>query len=237
MSAVGAPLPGWQPPPLPARTALQGAHVLIEPLDPDRHAGALFKALRREALWTYLPYGPFERVEDHARLLADQAAQPDPMFFALCAAKARRPLGVASYLRIAPAQGSIEVGHICFGPELQGSIAATEAMWLMMAQAFELGYRRYEWKCDALNLPSRRAAQRLGFSFEGVFRQAAVVKGRNRDTAWFSVIDTEWPVLDAAFRTWLALDNFDTVGRQMRRLSDLTRPLLACPDPTLAAPV
>lgn len=235
MSSVGAPVPDWQPPPLPARAALAGAHVRLEPLDPDRHAGALFEALRREALWTYLPYGPFERVEDHARVLASQAAQPDPMFFTLCAGDAWRPLGVASYLRIAPAQGSIEVGHICFGPELQGTVAATEAMWLMMAQAFGMGYRRYEWKCDALNLPSRQAAQRLGFSYEGLFRQAAVVKGRNRDTAWFSVIDSEWPALDAAFRTWLAPDNFDASGRQVRCLSDLTRPLLATPDPVAGA--
>ena len=150
----------------------------------------------------------------------------DPLFFAVTARADGRPAGLVSYLRITPASGSIEVGHIHYSPHLQRSPAATEAMYLMMKQAFELGYRRYEWKCDGLNAASRAAAQRLGLSFEGVFRQAAVYKGRNRDTAWYAAIDAEWPALRDAFLTWLAPDNFDGKGQQRARLSDLTRPIL-----------
>ena len=141
--------------------------------------------------------------------------------------------GVASYLRITPEAGSIEVGHICIAPELAQSRAFTEAMFLMMQWAFAAGYRRYEWKCDACNMPSRRAAQRLGFSYEGIFRQAGVVKGRNRDTAWFAVIDAEWPALREAFLAWLAPQNFDAAGRQKERLSDLTQLVRAGSDPAL----
>ena len=141
--------------------------------------------------------------------------------------------GVASYLRIAPAAGSIEVGHINLAPEIARSRVWTEGMFLMMHHAFALGYRRYEWKCDALNLPSRRAAQRLGFSYEGTFRQMTVVKGRNRDTAWFSVIDTEWGALREAYAAWLSPANFDARGRQRERLSDLTQLVRANSDPGL----
>ena len=133
---------------------------------------------------------------------------------------------MASYLRIDPNSGSIEVGGINFSPLLQRKPAATEAMYLMMKHAFELGYRRYEWKCNALNAPSRKAAQRLGFSYEGIFRQALVVKGRNRDTAWYAAIDSEWPALDAAFSQWLSVDNFDALGIQKTKLSALTSPIL-----------
>src|SRR5262249_33934826 len=150
----------------------------------------------------------------------------DPLFFAFVDRTDGRPAGLVSYLRITPAAGSIEVGHIHYAPRLQRSPAATEAMFLMMKQAFETGYRRYEWKCDALNAPSRAAAQRLGLSFEGIFRQATVYKGRNRDTAWYAAIDSEWPALREAFLTWLAPDNFDEEGQQRSRLSDLTRPIL-----------
>jgi len=135
-------------------------------------------------------------------------------------------IGVAGYLRITPASGSIEVGHLNFSPRLQRTRAATEAMYLMMAHAFELGYRRYEWKCNALNLPSRAAALRLGLSFEGIFRQATVVKGRNRDTAWYAAIDSEWPALRAAFLQWLDPANFDEQGQQRISLSALTFPIL-----------
>jgi len=137
-----------------------------------------------------------------------------------------QPVGVASYLRIAPASGTIEVGHIHYSPRLRRSPIATEAMYLLMERAFSLGYRRYEWKCDALNAPSRAAARRLGFSYEGVFRHATVYKGRNRDTAWFSAVDSEWPALQTAFQAWLAPGNFDDEGRQRIRLADLTRPIL-----------
>jgi RimJ/RimL family protein N-acetyltransferase len=150
----------------------------------------------------------------------------DPLFYTIIDLVDEKPAGVASYLRITPASGSIEVGHIHYAPRLKHNPAATEAMYLLMKQAFGLGYRRYEWKCDALNAPSRDAAQRLGFSFEGVFRQATVYKGRNRDTAWYSVIDLEWPALDDAFQAWLTPDNFDTERHQRIRLSDLTGPIL-----------
>lgn len=158
------------------------------------------------------------------------------MFFAIKDKRADQWRGVASYLRIAPQAGSIEVGHINFAPALQRSPAATDAMYQMMRWAFGAGYRRFEWKCDALNIGSRRAAQRLGLSFEGIFRQAAVVKGRNRDTAWFAAIDSEWPALSAAFETWLAPENFDAGGRQRQSLSGLTAPGLAARDPLLGRP-
>jgi RimJ/RimL family protein N-acetyltransferase len=148
------------------------------------------------------------------------------MFFAVIDRADDRPAGLVSYLRIAPAAGSIEVGHIHYSPRLQRTPAATDAMYLMMKKAFESGYRRYEWKCDALNAASRVAAERLGLSFEGVFRQAAVHKGRNRDTAWYAAIDAEWPALREAFLTWLDPKNFDAKGRQLARLSDLTRPII-----------
>jgi RimJ/RimL family protein N-acetyltransferase len=150
----------------------------------------------------------------------------DPRFYAIIASPEGKAVGVASYLRITPASGSIEVGHLHYSPRLQRSPAATEAMYLLMERAFELGYRRYEWKCDALNAASRAAAQRLGLSFEGVFRQATVYKGRNRDTAWYAAIDAEWPALREAFLEWLDPGNFDGDGRQRTRLSDRTRPLL-----------
>jgi RimJ/RimL family protein N-acetyltransferase len=174
-------------------------------------------------MWTYLPYGPFEDLTAYRAWLDAVAGRRDPMFFAIVAAE--RAVGVASFLRVKPAEGSIEVGHLAFSPALQRTTAATEAMALMMATAFdELGYRRYEWKCDALNGPSRRAALRLGFVYEGTFRQASVVRGRNRDTAWFSVTDIEWPRLKAAFGQWLAPGNFGPDGRQRVSLSALTRP-------------
>jgi RimJ/RimL family protein N-acetyltransferase len=165
-----------------------------------------------------MPYGPFP---DEAAFLAwAEVAErsDDPLFFAVV--DRGRPVGVAAYLRITPAAGSIEVGSITYAPSLQRTAGATEAMYLMMRQAFELGYRRYEWKCDVLNAPSRLAAERLGFTFEGVFRSHMVYKGRNRDTAWYSVIDSEWPALDGRFRRWLDPANFDDTGRQRRRLVD-----------------
>jgi RimJ/RimL family protein N-acetyltransferase len=177
--------------------------------------------------WTYLAYGPFATEDEYRRWLVDACRGSDPLFYAVLDGTTGRAVGVASYLRIEPASGSIEVGHIHFSPLLQRSVAATEAMYLMMRRVFELGYRRYEWKCDALNAPSRGAAQRLGFSFEGVFRQATVYKGRNRDTAWYSVIDGEWPALRRAFETWLDPANFGQGGRQRVSLRQLTEPLLA----------
>jgi RimJ/RimL family protein N-acetyltransferase len=226
---IGFPLPHWVPPPVPPRESFDGRFCRLEPLDPERHAVALFEANAADAdgrSWTYLAYGPFSDFLSYRAWMNANCLGDDPLFFAVIASADGRPAGLVSYLRIAPAAGSIEVGHIHYSPRLQRSPAATEAMYLMMKKAFESGYRRYEWKCDALNAASRAAAQRLGLSFEGVFRQATVYKGRNRDTAWYAAIDTEWPALRDAFRAWLAPNNFDEDGRQRTRLSDLTRPIL-----------
>ncbi len=226
---IGFPLPGWTPPPRPVRDPLQGRYCRLEPLDPDRQAAALFTASAADETgrsWTYLPYGPFRTLPDYRDWMRTHCLGDDPLFFAIVDLADGLPAGVASYLRIAPASGSIEVGHIHYAPRLQRTVAATEAMFLMMQTAFELGYRRYEWKCDALNAASRAAAQRLGLSFEGIFRQATIYKGRNRDTAWYAAIDTEWPALRAAFQAWLDPGNFDGQGRQRTRLADLTRPIL-----------
>lgn len=226
---VGCPLPGWTPPPVPPRAAMTGAYCRLEPLDADRHAQSLHDSNCLDAEgrnWTYLPYGPFAAPDDYRAWVRAAAAGGDPMFFAIVDAVAGKAVGVASYLRMDPNNGVIEVGHLNFAPPLRQTPAATEAMYLMMEKAFALGYRRYEWKCNALNEPSRRAALRLGFSFEGVFRQAVVAKGRNRDTAWYAVIDRDWPPVQAAFRRWLDPANFDAAGRQVASLSSLTAPLL-----------
>ena len=207
---------------------MEGRYCRLEPLDPARHAAALFAANALDTAgrsWTYLPYGPFENLTSYHSWMEQFCAGTDPLFYAIITG-AQGAVGVASYLRIDPAKGSIEVGHLNYSPLLQRTRAATEAMFLMMKHAFELGYRRYEWKCHALNAASRAAAQRLGFSFEGVFRQAAVVKGRNRDTAWYAAIDQEWPALRQAFLQWLAPENFDAQGMQRQRLGDLTGPIL-----------
>ena len=227
--AIGFSVPDWVSPPLPPREPMEGWWCRLEPLDPDRHAAALFEADAADAdgrSWTYLAYGPFRDFPSYRAWLGATCLGDDPLFFAVVDLADNRPAGLVSYLRVAPVAGSIEVGHIHYAPRLQRSPAATEAMFLMMQWAFESGYRRYEWKCDALNAASRAAAQRLGLSFEGVFRQATVYKGRNRDTAWYAAIDRGWPALREAFLAWLAPDNFDGEGRQRIRLSDRTRPLL-----------
>jgi len=226
---IGAAVVGWSPPPAPSRVVLTGRFCRIEPLDAERHAQDLWNAQaidQEQRNWTYLGHGPYASFDDYAAWLRQAAEAIDPLFFAVIDLGSERASGVAAYLRIAPAAGSIEVGHINFSPPLQRTPAATEAMYLMMKYAFERGYRRYEWKCDALNAASRKAAQRLGLSFEGVFRQALVYKGRNRDSAWYAAIDTEWPRLKTAFEQWLAPENFDSAGRQRQRLSDLTAPIL-----------
>jgi RimJ/RimL family protein N-acetyltransferase len=224
----------WQPPAAPEGAPLIGETVTLERLDADLHAADLHRAFSgHDALWDYLSYGPFTSAATYHRWAKEAATRTDPLFYVLRDRATGHCGGVASYMRIMPGAGSVEVGHICIAPELQRSVQATEAMFLLMQAAFDAGYRRYEWKCDAANLASRRAAQRLGFSFEGVFRQAAVVKGRNRDTAWFAVIDGEWPALREAFRAWLAASNFGANGRQRERLSDLTRLVRANDDPAL----
>ena len=224
-AVLGQPVPGFTAPPPPARTALIGATCTLEPADPQRHAADLYAAQTLDTRgdgWNFLPYGPFASALDYQAWMQATCLGQDPLFFAIVDLGTGRATGLASYLRITPAAGSIEIGHLYFSPLLQRRRAATEALFLLMDQAFALGYRRLEWKCNALNTASREAAQRLGFSFEGVFRQAAVVKGRNRDTAWFSIIDGEWPALRAAFTRWLAAENFDEKGRQRERLSALT---------------
>jgi RimJ/RimL family protein N-acetyltransferase len=200
-----------------------GQYCEVHPLDIDRHAADLFAANADDVdgrNWIYLPAAPPATLEAYRAWLDRTASSDDPFFHAIVDRASGRAVGVASYLRIDPANGVIEVGHINFSPRLQRTRAATEAMFLMMRRVFaELGYRRYEWKCDDLNAPSRAAAARLGFRFEGVFRQAVVYKGRNRDTAWFSIIDPEWPTLEAAFMRWLEPANFDATGRQRERLA------------------
>lgn len=172
-------------------------------------------------MWTYMPYGPFPTLSDYREWIDAHCLDDDPMFFTIVDSTGS-PAGVASYLRIQPSIGVLEVGHIAYAPPLQRVPAGTEAMYLMMRRAFEeLGNRRYEWKCDALNAPSRRAASRLGFTFEGIFRQATIYKGRNRDTAWYAVIDREWPTLREGFERWLDPANFDRQGRQLRPLASL----------------
>jgi len=221
---IGDPVPAWTPPPRPARDAMSGAYCRLEPLDAARHAADLFEANRRDAdgrMWTYLAYGPFDTLDAYRSWVERMAASDDPLFFAVVDTASGRAAGVASYLRIDPPNGAIEVGHIAYSPALQRTRASTEAMYLMMRRAFTLGYRRYEWKCDALNASSRAAAERLGFSFEGIFRQATVYKGRNRDTAWYAAIDRDWPRLERVFTRWLEPENFDGDGRQRARLEDL----------------
>jgi len=232
---VGLPLAGWTPPPGPGAAAMPGRYCTVEALDPEQHAESLYAADSLDVQgksWTYLPYGPFATPSQYLQWVSAVAAAEDPRFFAIVRNEDRRAVGVASYLRITPATGSIEVGHIHYSPLLSRTPAATEAMYLMMKRAFELGYRRYEWKCDALNEASRAAAVRLGLSFEGIFRQATVYRGRNRDTAWYAAVDVDWPRLREAFERWLAPSNFDDSGHQRERLSALTRPVVRRADPT-----
>lgn len=225
---IGFPVPGWSGAERPPRTPIEGRWCRVEPIDVERHGAELFEAISEDKegrMWTYMAYGPFPTLEDYTGWLAQSCLGDDPLFYAIVdggSAGARKgALGVASLMRIDPRSGTIEVGGIHYSPRLMRTRAATEAMYLLMRRAFvELGYRRYEWKCDALNEPSRRAALRLGFTYEGIFRQATVYKGRNRDTAWFSIVDREWPALDRAFTAWLDVSNFDAEGRQMRPLAD-----------------
>jgi len=226
---IGDRVVDWTPPQPPSRASLDGRYCRLEPVDPKRHGSDLYQANATDTegrIWTYLPYGPFATLADYQEWLESVSRPQDPLFHAIVDLDSGRAVGVASYLRIQPGHGSIEVGHINFAPSLQRKPAATEAMYLLMKRAFEAGYRRYEWKCDALNQRSRAAAQRLGLSFEGIFRQATVYKGRNRDTAWYAAIDSEWPALSQAFEHWLNPANFSADGQQRVRLSELTSRIL-----------
>ena len=226
----------YVPPARPEFQHRQGRYARLERLRAHLHADELFRAYDgAEDLWQFLPYGPFISAAAYHRFLRGFEAGEDPVFYAIRDMARGQVMGVVSYLRIAPEKGSIELGHICLGPALQKSPAATEAFFMMMSWAFEAGYRRFEWKCDARNLPSRRSAQRLGLSYEGVFRQDNIVKGKNRDTAWFAAIDAEYPALKEAFIAWLLPQNFDATGRQIERLSDLTGLVRVARDPALGS--
>ena len=219
---IGYPVTTELPRPFPPPTPMVGRTCRIVPLDIAAHAAGLFEANNRDddgRNWTYLPYGPFSNLADYVAWLEKDCTGKDPLFHTVLDAE-ERPVGIASYLRIEPGAGCIEVGHIHFSPLLQRTVASTEAMFLMMHRVFdELGYRRYEWKCDALNAPSCQTAKRLGFEFEGIFRQATVYKGRNRDTAWFAIVDSDWPAIRAAYERWLDPANFDAEGRQLAPLA------------------
>ena len=227
---LGFTVPDWKPARLADSSILQGQHCRLEPLNIDAHSAELFESYSTDEenrIWVYLPYGPFANLGEFQKWMADACFTGDPYFYAIIDKKREKATGMASYLRITPEQGCIEVGHINYSPLLQNTVAATETMYLMMKNAFDLGNRRYEWKCNALNAKSCNAARRLGFTYEGTFRQMLVVKGQNRDSAWFSLLDREWPVIRTAFETWLSEDNFDAEGMQKRSLSDLTRTALA----------
>lgn len=219
---IGFPLPDWKTCAAPPRTIMQGRICRLEPLDVARHADELFQAYGADTenrLWTYLSAGPFDDLEAYRTWLEKSCLGDDPLYFAVIDLATKRAVGVASYLRIDPANGVIEVGNINYSPALQRTAAGTEAMYLMMKRVFdELGYRRYEWKCDDLNAGSKRAAGRYGFTYEGIFRQAVLYKGRNRDTAWFAIIDRDWPGIKAAFEAWLSPENLSAAGEQVHSL-------------------
>jgi RimJ/RimL family protein N-acetyltransferase len=219
---VGPKVEGWSARPAPPATPMPGRYVRVEPLDPPRHANELFEANAEDrdgSHWTYLFDEKPATLEAYTAWVQKAASTQDPMFHAIVDLATGKAVGVAALMRIDRNHGVIEVGHINFAPRLQRTRQATEAIFLMMARAFdELGYRRFEWKCDDLNAPSRAAALRFGFTYEGTFRQAIVYKGRNRDTAWFSIVDREWPAIRSAFEAWLDPANFDAEGRQRERL-------------------
>lgn len=199
---------------------MYGRTVMLEPLDAEFHAADLWGAVEgHDEVWQYLFDGPYATEADLTRDIAEKQSAKDRIFYAIISGEIGAAAGYASFMRMDPAHGVIEVGNIMLSPSLQRTTAATEAMYLMARRAFDLGYRRYEWKCNAENLPSRRAAERLGFTYEGIFRQHMVIKGRNRDTAWFSMLDSEWPARKTAFEAWLDPANFNADGTQRQSLS------------------
>ena len=220
------PLVDAHPAKRPERVALKGRWITLAPLDAEAHAEALYEGSNgdaaRERVWTYLPYGPYRSLGEFVADVELKARSADPLFFAAVDNASGRAVGHLSLMRTNPTNRAIEVGHVMYTPAIQRAAGATETQYLFARYVFdELGYRRYEWKCDNLNAPSKRAAERFGFTFEGIFRQHMIVKGRNRDTAWFAMLDGEWPARKAAYERWLALDNFDAEGRQKLRLSEL----------------
>lgn len=226
---IGDALPDWKAPPRVTRTTLSGRYCRVEPLNAALHAEDLYAANALDtsgAGWTYLTVGPFDNAADYRTWVEKACSSDDPLFHAIIDLHTAKPVGVGAYMRIDAANGVVEIGNLRFSPLMQRTPVATESMYLMMKHAFALGYRRYEWKCDSFNAPSRRAAQRFGFSYEGVFRHAVIYKQRTRDTAWYSIINSEWPAIDAAFTRWLHPENFDVQGNQRVALSVLTEPLL-----------
>jgi len=224
---IGEPLPkGWRPPTEPAAVTLNGRYVTVEPLQAAVHGKDLYRALQEDtsgAGWTYLMNGPYAGLEDFLVWLQSAELSTDPLFSAYVDQRTARAVGYGAFMRMDAAMGCVEVGNLRMSPLLQRTAMSTEAMHLKMAYAFKLGYRRYEWKCDALNAPSRQAAARLGFTFEGIFRNATHYKGRSRDTAWYSITDDEWPAIRAAHNAWLHPDNFDANGHQKRSLGEFIR--------------
>ena len=222
---IGPPVSGWTERPFPPATPMHGRYCSLEPLNAERHAADLYAALAEAPDgrdWTYMFVGPFTDFADYARYLRTEADKRDPQHHAIIDTATGKPAGTAALLRIDQAHGVIEVGHVTYAPRLKRSRAGTEAMFLLMKRVFdELKYRRYEWKCDSLNAPSRRAAERYGFVYEGTFRQAIVYKGRNRDTAWYAMTDRDWPLVRAALEQWLSPDNFDAAGNQRRTLTEI----------------
>ncbi|TDG09955.1 N-acetyltransferase [Paraburkholderia guartelaensis] len=222
---IGDPVTGWQPRERPARVTIEGQFCRIEPIDLDRHAADLFEAYGTAADgrdWTYLFSEPFTDFAAFREYLAKAAASSDPFHYAVIDRASGKAVGTFALMRIEPVHGVIEVGSVTFSPRLKQTPLSTEAQYLLMRYVFDnLGYRRYEWKCDSLNAPSRKTALRLGFQFEGIFRQAIVYKGRNRDTAWFAIIDQDWPLAKASFEKWLSKENFDAQGQQRASLASL----------------
>jgi RimJ/RimL family protein N-acetyltransferase len=219
------PLVDATPAPEPKPVVLRGRFGRIEKLDPVRHLGDLWQAVEgHDAIWTYLPYGPFPDRQAFAIWVQARAGIADPYSYVIVD-QSGHAVGIVALMEVRPEMRVIEVGHIVLSPQLQRTTLATEVQYLLARYAFEtLGYRRYEWKCNSRNAASRRAAQRLGFTFEGLFRQHMIVKGHNRDTAWYAMLDSEWPAQKLAFERWLSLDNFDAEGRQKQRLTDLSPP-------------
>lgn len=222
---VGCAMDDWQPRPFPQPLRLQGRTCRLEPFDADAHAAALWRAYAQaadERDWTYLSVGPYPSEAAYLTQAQQMMQSRDPLHFTVIDEQHNAPVGTLALMRILPEHGVMEVGHVTFTPALQRTVMATEAHYLLMRYAFDtLGYRRYEWKCDSCNQPSRRAALRLGFQFEGIFRQAMVYKGRSRDTCWFSVIDGEWPQLKQGFERWLAPENFTENGEQREKLENM----------------
>lgn len=208
--------------PAPGTTTVMGRTVRLVPLDPDAHAAALFQEMQGPGadphMWDYLGYGPFADLNEFIGTLQGFAAGADPLWFTFIDTATDQPVGVGGYLRIDPANRVIEIGHLCFGRSMQRATTATETIYLLIRYAFDLGYRRVEWKCNAHNERSKRAAIRFGFTYEGTFRQHMIIKGRSRDTAWFAIVDGDWPAIRQGFTAWLSPDNFDAAGRQRSRL-------------------